>query len=114
MLWYVFFFLAPLTCVTVLFLLQISRDRSATSLIAVQATPQQITNANLANFFYQVWSRLSKLEEEQGPVVYSSLEPSIQVCDIFEQRILIKSDLRIIKKLSKASLTLCLRRFDVN
>jgi len=58
---------------------QITRDRSAISLNITQATPQQITNANLANFCYQAWLRLSKIEEEQGPAVYSSLEPSVQV-----------------------------------
>jgi len=58
---------------------QITRDRSAISLNITQATPQQITNANLANFCYQAWSRLSKIEEEQGSAVYSSLESSVQV-----------------------------------
>ncbi len=58
---------------------QITRDRSAISLNITQATPQQVTNANLANFCYQAWLRLSKLEGEQGSAVYSSLESSVQV-----------------------------------
>lgn len=58
---------------------QITRDRSAMSLNITQATPQQVTNANLANFCYQAWLRLSKLEGEQGSAVYSSLESSVQV-----------------------------------
>lgn len=59
---------------------QVTRDRSAVSLNITQATTQQITNANLANFCYQAWLRLSKIEEEQGSAVYSSLESSVQVC----------------------------------
>lgn len=47
--------------------------------MVAQATPQQITNANLANFTYQAWVRLSQLEEEQGPSIYSGLESSIKV-----------------------------------
>ena len=58
---------------------KITRDRSATSLSGTQATPQQITNANLANFLYHTWLRLSKLNEEQLPAVFNTLEPSIKV-----------------------------------
>ncbi|KAF9559858.1 hypothetical protein CPC08DRAFT_665969 [Agrocybe pediades] len=56
----------------------VSKDRGAISLMGPSASPQQISNANLANFLYQVWIRLIGLNEEHIPAVYSSLQPSIQ------------------------------------
>jgi hypothetical protein len=43
------------------------------------ASSQQIHNANLTNFLYQVWALLIKLSEEHTPSVFSVLQPSIQV-----------------------------------
>jgi len=59
---------------------KISKERAATSLLGTSASPQQISNANLANFLYQVWTRLVNLNDQHIPAVYSTLRPSIQVC----------------------------------
>ncbi|KAH9485273.1 Conserved oligomeric Golgi complex subunit 5 [Psilocybe cubensis] len=56
----------------------VSRDRAATSLLGSSASPQQISNVNLTNFFYQTWSRLSLLSEDHMPNVFALLQPSIQ------------------------------------
>ncbi|KAF8972928.1 Golgi transport complex subunit 5-domain-containing protein [Flammula alnicola] len=64
----------------------ISRDRVATSLSGASATPQQISNANLANFLYQAWTRLVTLSEEYTPNVFGILQPSIQnMYQVFER-----------------------------
>ncbi|KIM45140.1 hypothetical protein M413DRAFT_441814 [Hebeloma cylindrosporum] len=56
----------------------ISRDRAATTLSGTSATPQLISNANLANFLYQSWARLANLNGEHAPHVFGILQPSVQ------------------------------------
>ncbi|KDR75381.1 hypothetical protein GALMADRAFT_140887 [Galerina marginata CBS 339.88] len=64
----------------------ISRDRAATSLSGPSVTPQQILNANLANFLYQTWTRLITLNEELSPATFSILQPSIHnMNQVFER-----------------------------
>jgi hypothetical protein len=58
---------------------QTVRDRSAVSLLGPSATPQQISNAHLASFLEQTWSRLVKLGDEHSPLTFNLLQPSIQV-----------------------------------
>ncbi|KAF9484491.1 hypothetical protein BDN70DRAFT_825599 [Pholiota conissans] len=65
----------------------LSRERAATSLTAGAATPQQISNANLANFLYQTWARLVTLNEEHTPIVFITLQPSIENIHQFLERI---------------------------
>lgn len=54
------------------------RDRSAVSLSGPSATPQQVSNAHLATFLEQTWSRLVKLGNEHLPLTFNLLQPSIQ------------------------------------
>ncbi|KAF9451293.1 hypothetical protein P691DRAFT_773277 [Macrolepiota fuliginosa MF-IS2] len=54
------------------------RDRSAFSFIGPTATPQQISNGQLASFLYHCWTRLLKLGEEYPETVYGILEASNQ------------------------------------
>ncbi|KAF9047312.1 Golgi transport complex subunit 5-domain-containing protein [Panaeolus papilionaceus] len=56
----------------------IATDRTAYSLIGGSALPQQIGNASLANFMYQLWVRLSKLDEEHSMTVVGIIQPSVQ------------------------------------
>lgn len=55
------------------------RDRSAVTLIGPTATPQQISNGQIATCLYQCWSRLEMLAGEHSDTVYGILKPTIQV-----------------------------------
>lgn len=59
--------------------MQITRDRSAFSLIGPTATPQQVVNAQITTCIYQCWSRLEQLKEEHSDAVFAMLRPGIQV-----------------------------------
>ena len=48
-------------------------------MVGPTATQTQLTNANIANFLYQTWEKLSKLSEEQAQPLADALGPSIQV-----------------------------------
>lgn len=81
--------LEPLVCASnicrlawILRFSQIATDRTAYSLIGGSALPQQIGNASLANFMYQLWVRLSKLDEEHSMTVVGIIQPSVQVCRV--------------------------------
>ncbi|KAJ7755714.1 Golgi transport complex subunit 5-domain-containing protein [Mycena maculata] len=56
----------------------VSRDRPAVTLMGPSATPQQISNAQLASCLYHCWSRLDKLGEEHAESVVVVVKSSIQ------------------------------------
>ncbi|KJA27739.1 hypothetical protein HYPSUDRAFT_62781 [Hypholoma sublateritium FD-334 SS-4] len=78
----------------------LSRERAATSLAGGVATPQQISNANLANFLYQMWARLVALKEEYTANVFATLQPSIQNTYQFFERIMDPLTVAIRRELS--------------
>ena len=43
------------------------------------ATPQQMLNAQLASAFFGCWKRLTELEAEYPPGIFSILSPSLKV-----------------------------------
>ncbi|KAJ7078893.1 Golgi transport complex subunit 5-domain-containing protein [Mycena belliarum] len=55
-----------------------SRDRPAVTLMGPSATPQQVTNAQLASSLYHCWTRLEKLGDEYAENVVIVIRPSIQ------------------------------------
>ncbi|KAJ7287365.1 Golgi transport complex subunit 5-domain-containing protein [Mycena rebaudengoi] len=56
----------------------ISRDRPAVTLMGPSATPQQVSNGQLASCLYNCWSRLDKLDQEHVESVMAVIKPSIQ------------------------------------
>lgn len=54
------------------------RDRMATTLLGPAATPQQISNSQIANCLYHCRARLAKLRDEYPDYVYLYLSPSMQ------------------------------------
>ncbi|KAJ6558556.1 Golgi transport complex subunit 5-domain-containing protein [Mycena vulgaris] len=56
----------------------ISRDRPAVTLMGPSATPQQVSNGQLASCLYHCWSRLEKLGDEHAESVVVVIKPSIQ------------------------------------
>lgn len=58
---------------------QVVRDRASVTFAGPSATPQQLTNASLASYLFQCWSRLSKLEDEHTDAVVKIISPSVEV-----------------------------------
>ncbi|KAJ7128889.1 Golgi transport complex subunit 5-domain-containing protein [Mycena crocata] len=56
----------------------ISSDRPAVTLMGPSATPQQISNGQLASCLYHCWSRLEKLGDEHAESVVAVIKPSIE------------------------------------
>ncbi|KAG6886258.1 hypothetical protein C0993_006668 [Termitomyces sp. T159_Od127] len=53
-------------------------DRSAVTLIGPTATPQQVTNAQLATCLYQCWLKLDTLRSDHTEVVIDAIKADIQ------------------------------------
>ncbi|KAL0956119.1 hypothetical protein HGRIS_002286 [Hohenbuehelia grisea] len=53
------------------------KDRSAVTLIGPTATPQQTSNAQLANCLYHCCARLEQLESDHTESVYGVMKPSV-------------------------------------
>ncbi|KAJ7675112.1 Golgi transport complex subunit 5-domain-containing protein [Mycena rosella] len=56
----------------------ISRDRPAVTLMGPSATPQQVSNGQLASCLYNCWSRLERLGDEHAENVVVVIKPNIQ------------------------------------
>ncbi|KAJ7502790.1 Golgi transport complex subunit 5-domain-containing protein [Mycena galericulata] len=56
----------------------VSRDRPAVTLMGPTATPQQVSNAQLASCLYHCWSRLEKAGEEHAESVVVVIAPNIK------------------------------------
>ncbi|KAJ7497111.1 Golgi transport complex subunit 5-domain-containing protein [Mycena latifolia] len=56
----------------------ISRDRPAVTLMGPSATPQQVSNAQLASCLYHCWTRVEKLGDEHAENVVVVVKPSLQ------------------------------------
>ncbi|KAF8626868.1 hypothetical protein AX15_004686 [Amanita polypyramis BW_CC] len=54
------------------------RDRSVFSLIGPSASPQQVSNAQIATCLYQCWFALEQLKEIHSNIVFATLQPGIQ------------------------------------
>ncbi|TFK44558.1 Golgi transport complex subunit 5-domain-containing protein [Crucibulum laeve] len=65
-----------------------TRDRSAVTLQGPSATPQQISNAQLANCLYHCWVRLTKLSDEHAVGVFNIIQSSVQGLQRFYERLL--------------------------
>ncbi|KAJ7124926.1 Golgi transport complex subunit 5-domain-containing protein [Mycena epipterygia] len=65
----------------------ISRDRPAVTLMGPSATPQQVSNGQLASCLYHCWSRLDKLGDEHTENVVLAIKPSIQNINQAYQRL---------------------------
>ncbi|KAG6820510.1 hypothetical protein H0H93_015983 [Arthromyces matolae] len=62
------------------------RDRSAVSLSAPTATPQQVLNTQLITCLYQCWLKLDTLKTDHTEAVFSLLRPAIEnVYKAYEQ-----------------------------
>ncbi|CAK5281424.1 unnamed protein product, partial [Mycena citricolor] len=64
--------------VAITHVLQVSRDRTAVTLVGPSATPQQLSNGLLASCLYQCWARLDKLDQEQSDTTLAIIKPTVQ------------------------------------
>ncbi|KAJ7647511.1 hypothetical protein FB45DRAFT_893628 [Roridomyces roridus] len=90
----------------------VSRDRQPVTLMGPSATPQQISNAQLASCLYNCWYRLSKLGEEHAETVVAVIKPNIQNVQQAYQRLVDPVMIAIRRELG--AIVAKLHRIDLN
>jgi hypothetical protein len=59
--------------------IQVVRDRSSVSLIGPSATPQQMSNAQIASFLWHCRNRVGRLKDDYTEATFAILAPELEV-----------------------------------